>query len=87
MEKLSSTAPASSSGEDVDYVSSVLEPTLTTVSDEAAPACGIMSVPGRMRQMEDAITIRTNLCRPEINGRLPVHFFGVYDGHGGPHVY
>ncbi|KAL8199686.1 hypothetical protein R6Q57_013254 [Mikania cordata] len=50
------------------------------------PAYGSMSVIGRTRVMEDEITVKLNLCRPEINGYRPVHFFGVYDGHGGYHV-
>ncbi|KAG8652831.1 probable protein phosphatase 2C 75 isoform X3 [Manihot esculenta] len=50
------------------------------------PTFGTMSVAGRLREMEDAITVCTNLCRPEINERRPVHFFAVYDGHGGSHV-
>ncbi|KAF3433083.1 hypothetical protein FNV43_RR24185 [Rhamnella rubrinervis] len=50
------------------------------------PVFGMMSVSGRSREMEDAIAARTWLCRPEICRRRPLHFFGVYDGHGGPHV-
>ncbi|CAH1429843.1 unnamed protein product [Lactuca virosa] len=50
------------------------------------PPHGIMSVVGRQREMEDEVSVRTNLCRPEINGFRPVHFFGVFDGHGGRHV-
>ncbi|KAA8533805.1 hypothetical protein F0562_031322 [Nyssa sinensis] len=77
---LSSSA---SSGEDAEVMSSPLN--LTSVTD-AKPVFGTMSVAGRCREMEDAICVRTNLCRPEINQRRPVHFFGVFDGHGGPHV-
>lgn len=50
------------------------------------PVYGMMSVVGRQREMEDEVSVRTNLCRPEINGFRPVHFFGVFDGHGGRHV-
>ncbi|OWM79483.1 hypothetical protein CDL15_Pgr022895 [Punica granatum] len=50
------------------------------------PVYGMMSVTGRSREMEDAVDVRTPLCRPEITRRLPVHFFGVFDGHGGAHV-
>nr|XP_015877991.2 probable protein phosphatase 2C 75 isoform X1 [Ziziphus jujuba var. spinosa] len=50
------------------------------------PVFGMMSVSGRSRDMEDAVTTRTWLCRPAICRRRPVHFFAVYDGHGGPHV-
>ncbi|XP_038708682.1 probable protein phosphatase 2C 75 isoform X1 [Tripterygium wilfordii] len=52
----------------------------------AEPVFGMMSVAGRSSEMEDAISIRTNLCRPEISLQQPVHFFAVYDGHGGSHV-
>ncbi|KAE9464963.1 hypothetical protein C3L33_03142, partial [Rhododendron williamsianum] len=53
---------------------------------DVTPVYGMMSVAGRSRDMEDAIHVQTNLCRPEFNRRLPVHYFGVYDGHGGTHV-
>ncbi|KAK3022193.1 hypothetical protein RJ639_047015 [Escallonia herrerae] len=56
------------------------------VAADASPMVGTMSVAGRLRDMEDAISVRPNLCRPGINRCRPVHFFGVYDGHGGPHV-
>ncbi|XP_076924383.1 putative protein phosphatase 2C 75 [Bidens hawaiensis] len=51
-----------------------------------APVYGSMSVVGRAREMEDEIMIKMNFCRPEINRYQPVHFFGVFDGHGGHHV-
>lgn len=73
--RLRSTEPAAtSSGDDV------AEP------EEAVPVYGTMSVSGRSRHMEDAIYVRTRLCRPGVSRRRPVHFFSVYDGHGGPHV-
>lgn len=53
---------------------------------ELLPFYGSMSVVGRAREMEDEISVQMNLCRPEINGYRPVHFFGVFDGHGGHHV-
>ncbi|GLU20984.1 hypothetical protein SLE2022_371540 [Rubroshorea leprosula] len=53
---------------------------------EEGPVFGAVSVAGRSREMEDAISIWTHLCRPEINQKRPVHFFAVYDGHGGAHV-
>ncbi|KAK9291631.1 hypothetical protein L1049_019580 [Liquidambar formosana] len=52
-----------------------------TPMESRAPVFGLMSVAGRSREMEDAVSVRTNFCR-----RLPAHFFAVYDGHGGPHV-
>lgn len=50
------------------------------------PVAGAVAVAGRQRQMEDAVTIWMGLCAPLINRGLPVHYFGVYDGHGGSHV-
>ncbi|KAI4383077.1 hypothetical protein MLD38_008957 [Melastoma candidum] len=59
----------------------------TLSGEEEEPAVhGAMSVSGRSREMEDAVCVRTGLCRPEINGHRPVHYFGVFDGHGGSHV-
>ncbi|KAK3180566.1 hypothetical protein Dsin_032512 [Dipteronia sinensis] len=55
-------------------------------SEDPEPVFGSMSVSGRARDMEDAITIQPSLCRPVINRRQPVHFLAVYDGHGGSHV-
>lgn len=52
----------------------------------AEPVFGSMSVSGRSREMEDAISVRINLFQPEVNRRRPVHLFGVFDGHGGAHV-
>ncbi|KAM0000018.1 putative protein-serine/threonine phosphatase [Helianthus debilis subsp. tardiflorus] len=50
------------------------------------PDYGSMSVVGRAREMEDEISVKMNLCRPEINGYRTVHYFGVFDGHGGHQV-
>lgn len=47
----------------------------------AEPRHGGVSVCGRRREMEDAITILPSFAD---DGRL--HFFGVYDGHGGTHA-
>jgi protein phosphatase 2C len=52
----------------------------------AEPVFGSMSVSGRSREMEDAISVRINFFQPEVNRRRPVHLFGVFDGHGGAHV-
>ncbi|KAL6549792.1 hypothetical protein OROMI_020280 [Orobanche minor] len=49
------------------------------------PVVGAIAVAGRLRYMEDAVCIKTSLCSPAINDFLPVHYFGVFDGHGGPH--
>lgn len=45
------------------------------------PRHGAVSACGRRREMEDAMTILPSFAD---DGRL--HFFGVYDGHGGPHA-
>ncbi|XP_074319628.1 putative protein phosphatase 2C 75 isoform X2 [Silene latifolia] len=51
-----------------------------------APVWGMVSIAGRMRVMEDTVMVCMDLCRPEIAQFHPVHFFAVYDGHGGSHV-
>ncbi|KAI3757536.1 hypothetical protein L6452_05076 [Arctium lappa] len=66
--------------------SSSSAPITSLIGDKETLAYGFMSVVGRARVMEDEISVRTNLCRPEINGYRPVHFFAVFDGHGGHHV-
>lgn len=67
---------SSSSGEDVK----------TAPPSLPQPLFGMMSVSGRSREMEDAVLVTTCLLGPENCRRRPVHFFAVYDGHGGPHV-
>ncbi|GMI99558.1 hypothetical protein HRI_003625100 [Hibiscus trionum] len=58
-----------------------------TIADlNIGPVYGTMSIAGRSREMEDAVSVRPELCRPDINLNRPVHFFAVYDGHGGSHV-
>ncbi|XP_010536514.1 PREDICTED: probable protein phosphatase 2C 75 [Tarenaya hassleriana] len=53
---------------------------------EDEPLHGEVSVMGMSRRMEDEISAMTKLCHPDINGGRPVHYFAVYDGHGGTHV-
>ncbi|XP_041007286.1 probable protein phosphatase 2C 75 isoform X2 [Juglans microcarpa x Juglans regia] len=82
-EKLDLPEPSySSSGDEVE-ASPAPESEVPPVSE---PVFGSMSVSGRSRDMEDTISVRTSLCRSEISTRRPVHFFAVFDGHGGPHV-
>uniref|UniRef100_M1DLW0 protein-serine/threonine phosphatase n=1 Tax=Solanum tuberosum TaxID=4113 RepID=M1DLW0_SOLTU len=50
------------------------------------PAVGSKSVKGMRPSMEDEVSIHPNLCSPLINGGRPLHFYAVYDGHGGPQV-
>jgi hypothetical protein len=47
-------------------------------------AFGWLSVAGRSREMEDAVSLRPGFCT-WVDGS-PMHFFGVFDGHGGSHV-
>lgn len=47
---------------------------------------GSMSITGRSREMEDAISLQPDFFRTEVPGRRPLHFFAVFDGHGGSHV-
>ncbi|KAL7159811.1 hypothetical protein ABFS83_01G052200 [Erythranthe nasuta] len=49
------------------------------------PVVGGVAIPGRQRTMEDTVMIKTDLCSPAMNRYRPVHYFGVFDGHGGPH--
>lgn len=50
------------------------------------PLVGAAVVAGLQSNMEDAVTIKDRLCSPIINRCLPVHYYGLFDGHGGPHV-
>ncbi|WVZ83925.1 hypothetical protein U9M48_031019 [Paspalum notatum var. saurae] len=55
----------------------------------AAQACwpvafGSLSIAGRMRMMEDAVSLRPAFTA-WVDGS-PMHFFAVFDGHGGSHV-
>ncbi|VVB15656.1 unnamed protein product [Arabis nemorensis] len=61
-------------------------PSPTKSGPEDEPMYGVVSVMGRSRNMEDRVTVKPNLCRPEVNRQRPVHFFAVYDGHGGSQV-
>ncbi|KAL7585921.1 probable protein phosphatase 2C 75 [Lactuca sativa] len=73
----------------VELVNENAEPSASnkeTPVSSPAPLYGSISVVGRARDMEDEISVQPNFCRPEINGYRPVHFFGVFDGHGGHHV-
>eukprot|EP00262_Sarcandra_glabra_P008246 TRINITY_DN2156_c0_g1_i4.p1 TRINITY_DN2156_c0_g1~~TRINITY_DN2156_c0_g1_i4.p1 ORF type:complete len:440 (-),score=-4.79 TRINITY_DN2156_c0_g1_i4:325-1536(-) len=53
---------------------------------DGCPRFGMMSVCGRRRDMEDAVSIHPSFARRECQIPAMLHFFGVYDGHGCSHV-
>ncbi len=75
-------------------------PSSSCVADNRCPPHGVVSLCGRRREMEDAVaavpTFMTLPCdvvggcncdTPSMSGFLSaLHFFGVYDGHGGSQV-
>ncbi|XP_057861249.2 probable protein phosphatase 2C 24 [Cryptomeria japonica] len=52
----------------------------TQVKKDRCPSYGTMSVMGRRDEMEDAVAAVPWFCMGPTSG---LHFFGVYDGHGG----
>ncbi|XP_078444985.1 putative protein phosphatase 2C 9 [Wolffia australiana] len=59
--------------------SSPIESPSTSAEAGRCPRHGVISVCGRRREMEDAISIRPGFAEG-------MHFFGVFDGHGCSHV-
>ncbi|KAG1362544.1 putative protein phosphatase 2C 75 [Cocos nucifera] len=63
----------------------------STSSPAPAPAVeprlafGSISLSGRSREMEDAVSVQPALFLPPGGGSM-LHFFAVFDGHGGSHV-
>ncbi|CAM0873425.1 unnamed protein product [Alopecurus aequalis] len=47
-------------------------------------AFGSVALAGRLREMEDTVSLHPSFC-VWADGS-PMHFFAVFDGHGGPHV-
>ncbi|XP_022888345.1 probable protein phosphatase 2C 75 isoform X4 [Olea europaea var. sylvestris] len=78
--------PLFMTGSSEDDPDEVAERNLNLVPGVVIPVVGAVAVAGMLQRMEDAVTVQTNLCSPTINHRHPVHFFGVFDGHGGAHV-
>lgn len=74
-------AGACSAGSSSSSSPGTLEAAGSVVS--APPVYGVVSISGLARDMEDAVTARTEFFRLGSNS---LHFFAVYDGHGGPHV-
>ncbi|EEF51485.1 probable protein phosphatase 2C 75 [Ricinus communis] len=83
-----SGTPSPASKSQVESSNSVANEKQIKIVDgvENEPTFGTMSVAGRSSDMEDAVAVRISLCKPDINNRRPVHYFAVYDGHGGSHV-
>lgn len=78
---LSTSSPSGGDGSTPAIVSSSLSaPALTEISI----MFGFISLFGRSREMEDAVSVRPGFFRRD--GRAPLHFFAVFDGHGGSHV-
>ncbi|URD78128.1 PP2Cc [Musa troglodytarum] len=76
-----SLSSSTSSASDGELVSPAIGSTSGSVP---AVAFGSISLAGRSREMEDAVSIQPDFFRPE---RSPsIHFFAVFDGHGGSHV-
>lgn len=53
---------------------------------DLCPRYGMTSVRGRRREMEDAVSMRSDFLRRCCDLYGKHHFFGVYDGHGCSHV-
>ncbi|GMH04250.1 hypothetical protein Nepgr_006089 [Nepenthes gracilis] len=68
--------------------SRVLFPSAMDLRDSALerPKFGLMSVRGRRRDMEDAVSIRPYFCGTDDKNSHGFHFYGVFDGHGCSHV-
>ncbi|EOY23016.1 Phosphatase 2C family protein [Theobroma cacao] len=50
------------------------------------PVNGWISIQGFSDSMDDRLFVKEEFCRSDLFGGKPLHFFAVYDGHGGPHV-
>ncbi|OMO85928.1 phosphatase 2C (PP2C)-like protein [Corchorus capsularis] len=50
------------------------------------PVNGWISIQGFSDSMDDRVVVKEEFCRSDVFGGYPLHFFAVYDGHGGPHV-
>ncbi|MGI4370285.1 PP2C family serine/threonine-protein phosphatase, partial [Klebsiella pneumoniae] len=58
----------------------------TAIVQTVYPKFGMASICGRRRDMEDAVAVHPFFCRREHDSADELHYFGVYDGHGGSHV-
>uniref|UniRef100_A0ACD5WZ04 Uncharacterized protein n=1 Tax=Avena sativa TaxID=4498 RepID=A0ACD5WZ04_AVESA len=94
-EKAQNTPPSSDSSEEesdgsaaaINVASAVAG--LPAATDAGATAVwpvafGSVALAGRLREMEDTVSLHPSFC-VWADGS-PMHFFAVFDGHGGPHV-
>ncbi|KAL9412154.1 hypothetical protein AB3S75_045721 [Citrus x aurantiifolia] len=58
----------------------------TPSSENPMPEFGCISIQGLAESMDDAVSVKEGFFRPDIVGGRTLHFFAVYDGHGGSHV-
>jgi protein phosphatase 2C len=98
-EKVQTTTPTSESSEEEPEGASaaaaaaainVASATTSLPSDAGTAAAvwpvafGSVALAGRLREMEDTVSLHPSFC-VWADGS-PMHFFAVFDGHGGPHV-
>ncbi|URD79301.1 PP2Cc [Musa troglodytarum] len=80
----SSPSTMSASGREPGLPETASSSRLAPAVVEPSVAYGTISLTGRSREMEDAVSVWPGFFRPEGSG--PLHFFAVFDGHGGYHV-
>ncbi|XP_050265543.1 probable protein phosphatase 2C 75 [Quercus robur] len=57
------------------------------LGENPMPIFGSISIQGLADRMEDTVVVQESFCdQTDIAGGKPLHFFAVYDGHGGSHV-
>ncbi|CAA6655479.1 unnamed protein product [Spirodela intermedia] len=79
----SSSASVSNTGE---LVAPDVPSTRRNVPSMPRPEFGFVSLSGRSREMEDAVSLHPCFYSPGDDCSSPLHFFAVFDGHGGSHV-
>ncbi|XP_038982665.1 probable protein phosphatase 2C 75 isoform X2 [Phoenix dactylifera] len=79
-----SSSPAESTGAPATASCSAPAPAQAPAV-EPRLAFGSISLSGRLREMEDAVSVQPGFFRPPGGGSM-LHFFAVFDGHGGSHV-